>query len=656
MAERPLPANTNIEMKYLSLFLTIFVFAYALSAQTVSSSVAFVGVNVIPMDRERVLANQIVIVRGGIIAEIGDAAKVKIPKDAVRVDGTGKYLMPGLVDMHTHMLSDDDFPDGFAEDELKIMVANGVTTIRFMIGTPEQLVLRARAARNEIIAPTIFSASPHLTGREQGNDFVVTTPDEARDAVRKSKAAGYDFIKVTTFIKPEVYEAAVDEAAKIGIRVVGHADSRFVGVERAWKAKQQIEHLDGYMELLVRDDSPVKGSVSDLYIYDINNWKSLDFIDESRIPDVARKTVAANPYVDPTQHFMKNTFGLARSEESIRAQPDFRFYPARIQDRYIDFQKRTRLNQVPLETRARWVGYRDKLIKAIYDAGGKIMAGSDTPEFLWLYGFSEHRELQALKDAGLPNYAVLAAGTRNAHEYLGTIAKSGTVEKGKVADLVLLNANPLENISATENRAGIVLRGKWFTQVEMNKWFDEIAPRMHRGFEVEEKTAAATVEKLGGKVEWNSEGEVVKLDLNNAKITDSDLAILEKFPGLQWLDLRITPISDAGIAHVRTLRKLKFLNLFRTNLSDKGMENLRGLIDLETLLIGGTRVTDAGLVNIERHQKLRKVSVFRTAVSDAGLASFAKLPTLEILLIGESKITESSAKASLPKVKFTEQT
>src|SRR5436190_1829085 len=656
MAERPLPANTNIEMKYLSLFLTIFVFAYALSAQTVSSSVAFVGVNVIPMDRERVLANQIVIVRGGIIAEIGDAAKVKIPKDAVRVDGTGKYLMPGLVDMHTHMLSDDDFPDGFAEDELKIMVANGVTTIRFMIGTPEQLVLRARAARNEIIAPTIFSASPHLTGREQGNDFVVNTPDEARDAVRKSKAAGYDFIKVTTFIKPEVYEAAVDEAAKIGIRVVGHADSRFVGVERAWKAKQQIEHLDGYMELLVRDDSPVKGSVSDLYIYDINNWKSLDFIDESRIPDVARKTVAANPYVDPTQHFMKNTFGLARSEESIRAQPDFRFYPARIQDRYIDFQKRTRLNQVPLETRARWVGYRDKLIKAIYDAGGKIMAGSDTPEFLWLYGFSEHRELQALKDAGLPNYAVLAAGTRNAHEYLGTIAKSGTVEKGKVADLVLLNANPLENISATENRAGIVLRGKWFTQVEMNKWFDEIAPRMHRGFEVEEKTAAATVEKLGGKAEGNSEGEVVKSDRNDAKIIDSDLAILEKFPGLQWLDLRITPISDAGIAHVRTLRQLKFLNLFRTNLSDKGMENLRGLIDLETLLIGGTRVTDAGLVNIERHQKLRKVSVFRTAVSDAGLASFAKLPTLEILLIGESKITESSAKASLPKVKFTEQT
>jgi len=290
---------------------------------------AFVGVNVVPMDRERLLTNQTVIVRDGIIAEIGDAKKIRIPKDATRVDGTGKYLIPGLVDMHTHLLSDEDeYPDSIGEDELRVMVANGVTTVRFMIGTPELLALRARSAKGEIEAPTIYVASPHLTGREQGNDFVVNTPEEGREAVRKSKAAGYDFIKVTTFVKPEVYEAAVDEAAKIGIRVVGHADSRFVGVERAWKAKQQIEHLDGYMEMLIRDDSPIKGSVSDLYIYNPDNWKSLDYIDENKIADVARRTVASNPFVDPTQHFMKNSFGLARTEESIRAQPDFRFYPA----------------------------------------------------------------------------------------------------------------------------------------------------------------------------------------------------------------------------------------------------------------------------------------------------------------------------------------
>ena len=155
--------------------------------------------------------------------------------------------------MHTHLLSDgDDYPDSIAEDELRVMVANGVTTVRFMIGTPEQLILRAKAAKGEIVAPMIYSASPHLTGKEQGNDFVVTTEEQAREAVRKSKAAGYDFIKITTFIDAKVYEAAIDEAAKQNIRVVGHADIRFVGVERAFKAKQQIEHLDGYLEMLLK--------------------------------------------------------------------------------------------------------------------------------------------------------------------------------------------------------------------------------------------------------------------------------------------------------------------------------------------------------------------------------------------------------------------
>lgn len=457
------------------------VFIFAASIASLAQTTAFVGVNVIPMDRERVLTDQTVIVANGAIAAIGEASRVKVPKGAAVVDGKGRYLIPGLVDMHTHLLSDaDEFPDSIAPDELRVMVANGVTTVRFMIGTPELLILRARSAKGEIEAPTIFVASPHLTGREQGNDFVVNTPEEAREAVRKAKAAGYDFIKITTFITAEGYEAAVDEAAKQNIRVVGHADSRFVGVERAWKAKQQIEHLDGYMELLVRVDAPVKGSVSDIYIYNPDNWKSLDFIDESRIPEIARKTVASNPFVDPTQHFMKNSFGRQRTEEEIRAQPDFKFYPSKVQQQWLDFYKKNRfINTVSYDKRARWVELRNKLIKAIYDAGGKIMAGSDTPEFLFLYGFSQHRELKALADAGLPNYAVLAAGTRNAHEYLGTLKTAGTIEKGKRADLILLNTNPLENISATEDRAGVMLKGKWHTQTELNGWLDEIADRMH---------------------------------------------------------------------------------------------------------------------------------------------------------------------------------
>ena len=461
------------------------IFSFAGMAASISAqTIAFTNVNVIPMDRERVLANQTVVIKNGLIAEIDDAKNVKLSKGAVRIDGTGKYLIPGLVDMHTHLLSDsDEYPDAIGPHELRVMVANGVTTVRFMIGTPELLALRSRSANAELEAPTIFVASPHLTGREQGNNFVVNTPEEAREAVRKSKAAGYDFIKVTTFIKPDIYEAAVDEAAKQNIRVVGHADSRFVGVERAWKAKQQIEHLDGYMEQLLRDDAPVKGSVSDVYIYNPENWKSFDYIDESKIAAVARRTVASNPYVNPTQHFMKNTFGRLRTEDEIRKQPDFRFYPAKVQQQWLDFYRKNRfINTVPLEQRARWIKLREKLIKAIYDAGGRIMTGSDTPEFLWLYGFGMHHELKALKDAGLSNYAVLEAATKNPSMFLGTIDKVGTIEKGKRADLILLNANPLDYIFATENRAGVMLKGRWHSQKELNGWLDEAAQVISSSF------------------------------------------------------------------------------------------------------------------------------------------------------------------------------
>src|ERR1043165_7535215 len=144
-------------MKKIFLLLILVLFSLTIiSAQTV----AFTNVNVIPMNKERVLQNQTVLVKNGVIAEIG--AKVKIPKDARVIDGKGKYLIPGLVDMHTHLLSDEDhYPDSIAEDELRVMIANGVTTIRFMIGTPEQLILRAKSAKGEIIAPTIYSASPH---------------------------------------------------------------------------------------------------------------------------------------------------------------------------------------------------------------------------------------------------------------------------------------------------------------------------------------------------------------------------------------------------------------------------------------------------------------------------------------------------------------
>ncbi len=468
------------------IFLLILVAVSSAFGQTNSldsKTTAFVNVNVIPMDEERALQNQTVIVRNGVIAEIGPAKRVKVPKGAQKIDGKGKFLIPGLVDLHVHLLSDDEFPDALAEDELKIMLANGLTTVRLMMGTPEQLILRERSAKGEIIAPTLYLASPQFTGRKGSNAFVVTNEAEARAAVRKARRDGYDFIKLTTFLAAPVYDAIIDEAARQNIRVVGHADSRYVGLQKALEAGQQIEHLDSYLEALLPENSPVEGSVSDIYIFQPKNWESLDYIEENRIPEVARATVKANPFVVPTLNFFKVTFGVGKSEEAIKAEPDYRFFPQKMRDRWFAARRRIWADPPSAERRQKYVALRNRIVKAIHDAGGKIMAGSDAPDFFFLYGFTLHRELKALNEAGLSNYAALAAATRNPSEFFGTLEKVGTIARGKRADLVLLEANPLENISNTEKRAGVMLKGKWFTQGELDRWLDEIAPRFQRALD-----------------------------------------------------------------------------------------------------------------------------------------------------------------------------
>jgi cytosine/adenosine deaminase-related metal-dependent hydrolase len=449
------------------------------------SVIAFANVNVIPMDRERVLKNQTVIVRDGRIAEIGDAARIKAPRGAQTIDGRGKYLIPGLVDMHTHLFSDEDLPDSLAADELMVMVANGVTTIRLMIGTPEHLVLREQVAQGQLLGPTLYIASPELTGRVPGgifNGYVVTTPEQARAAIEKAKAAGYDFIKLTTQITRPVYEEVIKTAKAENIRVVGHVDTQ-VGLHRALEAGQQIEHLDSYMEAVLRDDSPIKVSVSDVGVWRKPNWESLDYVDDRKVTEAAKATAQAGIYTCPTLTFFKLSFALELSDEEVRNRPDYRFFPPRMRESRHAARRRFWTNPPSSERRQRYISIRNRLVKGIHDAGGKIMAGSDTPELFLLYGFTLHRELKSLVEAGLTPYASLAAATRNPAEYLRSLDTIGTVERGKRADLVLLGANPLDDITNTERRAGVMVRGKWLTEADLKKRLDEIAPRFQQPIE-----------------------------------------------------------------------------------------------------------------------------------------------------------------------------
>ena len=208
--------------------------------------VVFRDASVLPMDRERVAAGQTVIVRGGRIEWVGPTAQARVPEGATVVDARGKYLMPGLSEMHAH-IPGAQAPAQAIEDILFLYVANGVTTIRGMLGAPNQLELRERARRGEILSPTIIVGAPSLNGNS------APTPEAGVALVRQHKAAGYDFLKLHPGLSRATYDAVVDAAAEAGITLGGHI-SQDVGLARTLEARQgTIDHLDGYLEASVPD-------------------------------------------------------------------------------------------------------------------------------------------------------------------------------------------------------------------------------------------------------------------------------------------------------------------------------------------------------------------------------------------------------------------
>lgn len=465
--------------------LALFAAALALGGTPLAAQevVAITRVSIIPMDRERVLPDQTVLVRGGRIVQVGPAASVAVPADARRIDGAGKYLIPGLTDMHAHLLSDALVPDSLAPDELRIMLANGVTTARLMMGTPEQLVLRRRVAAGEVAGPALYLASPQFAGRMYGdtahfNGRVVATPEQGRAAVREVADAGYDYVKLTIFITPEVYDAVVDEARRRGIRVIGHVEPA-VGLARALAAGQQIEHLDAYFEAALADGAPMTGSVTNYFVYRRPNWESLDWIDDAKLDSLARETVRAGVWNSPTLTFFERAFGTGQSDEEIRARPDYAVLPEALRRPMYEGRDYFWNNPPSEARRRRYVEVRDRLVRTIWQNGGRILAGSDTPELFLVYGWTLHRELQSLVEAGLTPYAALETATRNPAEWLGTLAESGTVEAGRRADLVLLDANPLDDIRNTQRIAGVMRAGRWYPAAELARMIDESAARIH---------------------------------------------------------------------------------------------------------------------------------------------------------------------------------
>ena len=452
--------------KTLSLLLVLVIFS-PLVAQTQPQTIAFTNVNVVPFDRERIIPDQTVIVVNGRIAQIGPTDKTKVPAGALQIDGRGKYLMPGLADMHVHLYPGAGQPNDLTSQQLQLFLANGVTTIRNMIGKPEHLLLRERVAKGDLLGPSIYTAGPPLLGNN------VPTPEAAERAVVEQKKAGYDLLKVHEGLSPETYAAIVATANREGIPFAGHVTAT-VGLKRALDAQQtSIEHLDGYLQAMVPDDSPVKPTPSQIVLGPV-----LEHIDESKLPALAATTRKANVWNDPTLTLFKLIVSDATAEDLLK-WPELQYVPAKMREAFAKQKESTAGHPAPASERQRYIDLRNKVLVSLHAAGARLLIGPDSPQFFLVPGFATHRELESFVAAGLSPYQAIEAATRNPGEYFAQVMKTprdfGTVEVGLRADLLLLDANPLQSVANLSKRAGVMVRGRWLPESELRKMLENIA-------------------------------------------------------------------------------------------------------------------------------------------------------------------------------------
>ncbi len=433
---------------------------------------AFLHATVIPMDAERVLRDYTVVTADGKIVEMGPASAVRVPKAALRVDATGRYLLPALCDMHVHLLSEawnimlrpevrlagKDIP---FESFLLPYVANGVTTIQVLSATPEDVRLRGQIGRGELLGPRLILARM-IDGPKKAWPRPLSTwvesATEAREAVRRAKAEGYDKMKVYSFLNRESYDAIISTARELGMDVIGHIPNSL-----------SVEHvLDAGQKLIAHTEEVMKHAGG--------NYEA------ERINYFADRMVARGVWMTPTLVTTRSILELFADPDGLVARPEAAAYFRHpMQVGVWSFMVENLYRPIPAEARTRiregFEAFQRPLTKVFHDKGGKLMAGSDTLMPGLVPGFALHRELRELVDVGLTPFEALRTSTTSPFEYLGESDRAGTIEVGKHGDLLLLDENPLESISALSKVSGVLIRGRWIGTEEIQKRMQELAER-----------------------------------------------------------------------------------------------------------------------------------------------------------------------------------
>jgi imidazolonepropionase-like amidohydrolase len=402
-----------------------------------ASTIAFVHSNVIPMDRERVLEDQTVVVVGDRIRRIGPASAVKVDAKARRIDATGKYLIPGMVDAHVHLQSQTEFA---------LYLAKGVTTVFNLDGRPAHLRWRKQVADGEVLGPTIFTTGPIFHQKRTAEEDVRLVDEQA--------VAGYDAVKIYNEVSKEEYPALIAEAKRNNLLLMGHV-ARGPGFATTLQSGQSIAHLE---EIVYTNFNPKNDDDFDHIVFD-----------ESKIPATARQVKDAGVFVTATLNNFSLIVEQATDLATFLKNPELQYVsPWTLENFQPDndrYKNRFEPRQYPILRNL--LAIQRKLLKALSDEGVPLMAGTDATEVGPVAGFGLPHELEEFVQDGLTPYQALATATTNPARYFRQGGEFGTIEAGKRADVVLLDGNPLREISQTEKVAGVMVRGRWLDGAEL---------------------------------------------------------------------------------------------------------------------------------------------------------------------------------------------
>lgn len=427
-----------------------------------ASAILLQHVNVVDVQNGDIIKDVHVVVDSGRISKI--LKRVSKPEAfGHRIDGKGQYLMPGLAEMHAHIPSPPT-TQLRTEHTLYLYLANGITTIRGMLGHPSHIVLKQLVAKGNILGPRIFTSSPSLNGNS------VKSVEEARSKVSEYARLNYDFLKIHPGIKLEVFEALVETARKEGISFAGHVPVD-VGIVRALESGYAtIDHVDGFLEGLVPAEANVAADANGFFGY---NFTAL--ADTTKIDELVKLSRDHKVWIVPTQTLFERWFAPTTADEML-SEPEMVYMPRAI----LNIWRQRKIESTGPNSgfdETQWQQFnriRRKLIKSIQENGQGLLLGSDAPQLFNVPGFSIHHEMATMVEAGLTPLEVIQSGTINVAEYLGMQDKMGRIEEGMIADAILLRSNPLDDVGALKELSGVMLRGKWISKAEIDHALNEI--------------------------------------------------------------------------------------------------------------------------------------------------------------------------------------